>query len=68
MRYEILGYRFGKGIYMADMISKSMNYCYSSCSDNVFCVLICESALGTPYELLNDNFNASKLPKGKHRY
>lgn len=60
------GYRFGKGIYLADMFSKSHGYCNSWGSDGTFCILLCESALGTPNELLHDNFNASKLPSGKH--
>jgi len=59
------GYRFGKGVYLADMISKSVGYCGNS-SDEGFCILICEAALGTPNELLHDDFNANKLSKGKH--
>ena len=62
------GYRFGKGIYLADMFSKSHGYCASYGSDGVFCIMLCESALGTPNELLHDDFNASKLPSGKHRF
>ena len=60
------GYRFGKGIYLADMFSKSHCYCYSWGSNGTFCILLCEAALGNMNELLHDDFNASKLPKGKH--
>lgn len=59
------GYRFGKGIYLADMFAKSYGYCRSWGSDS-FCIMLCEGALGTPNELLHDDFNANKLPKGKH--
>lgn len=61
------GYRFGKGIYLADMFSKSYSYCASWGSSGTFCIMVCEGALGTPNELLRDNFNASNLPSGKHR-
>ncbi len=61
------GYRFGKGIYLADMFNKSHGYCASYGSDGVFCIMLCEGACGTFNELLHDDYNASKLPKGKHR-
>jgi len=60
------GYRFGKGIYLADMFSKSHGYCASYGSDGVFCIMLCEGACGNFNELLHDDFNASKLPKDKH--
>jgi len=60
------GYRFGKGIYLADMFSKSHGYCNSWGSDGVFCIMLCEGALGNMNELLHDDFNASNLAKGKH--
>lgn len=37
------GYMFGKGVYFADCVTKSANYCHSS-TDGV--LLLCESALG----------------------
>ena len=61
------GYRFGKGIYLADMFSKSHGYCASYGSNGVFCIMLCEGALGNMNELLYDDFNASNLPPGKHR-
>ncbi len=40
------GYMFGKGVYFADMVSKSANYCLASKINNVGLVLLCEVALG----------------------
>ena len=37
---------FGKGIYFADMSSKSANYCFTSRSDPTGLMLLCEVALG----------------------
>ncbi len=63
----VSGYRLGKGIYMADMISKSVPYCYASASNDTFCIMICEAAMGNMNELLHDNCNANQLPQGKER-
>ena len=62
----VSGYMFGKGVYFADMVSKSANYCCSSREQNVGCMMLCEVALGNPNELLQADFNASKLPPNKH--
>ena len=37
---------FGKGIYFADMVSKSANYCFASHSNPRGLLLLCEVALG----------------------
>jgi len=37
---------FGKGIYFADMVSKSANYCHTSKSSPTGLLLLCEVALG----------------------
>ncbi len=42
----VTGYMFGKGIYFADMVSKSANYCHTSRSDSEGLLLLCEVALG----------------------
>lgn len=42
------GYMFGKGIYFADMGSKSANYCSSVNSDGVGLLLLCEVEVGNP--------------------
>ncbi|KAH9512499.1 Poly [ADP-ribose] polymerase 1, partial [Bulinus truncatus] len=59
------GYMFGKGVYFADMVSKSANYCRTSKTDNIGILLLCEVALGNMYELTNSEY-VTKLPKGKH--
>ena len=38
----VTGYMFGKGVYFADVSSKSANYCYATKSKNVGLVLLCE--------------------------
>ena len=42
----VTGYMFGKGVYFADMVSKSANYCYTNRSESVGLLLLCEVALG----------------------
>ncbi|KAL9650365.1 hypothetical protein ABK040_016432 [Willaertia magna] len=59
------GYMFGKGIYFADMSSKSANYCRTSLEANVGVLLLCEVALGNMYERLQADY-IEKLPKGYH--
>ena len=43
------GSTLGNGIYFADSVTKSYNYTYSSETDNMGFILICEVALGTPH-------------------
>ncbi|KAJ7677717.1 PARP-domain-containing protein [Mycena polygramma] len=52
------GYMFGRGVYFADMVSKSFNYCHSSLSNNTGLLLLCEVAAGPFYEQDNGNYNA----------
>lgn len=59
------GYMFGKGVYFADMFSKSANYCYTSSAARNGVLLLCEVALGDMNELLQSDYNADKLPSGK---
>eukprot|EP00667_Euglena_gracilis_P029709 EG_transcript_39729 len=42
------GYMFGKGVYFADMVTKSANYCHANKKDNVALMLLADVALGTP--------------------
>lgn len=44
--YFQTGYMFGKGVYFADMVSKSANYCRTSKGDPKGLMLLCEVALG----------------------
>jgi len=61
----VTGYMFGKGVYFADMVSKSANYCRTSPSDNIGLMLLCEVALGNMHELTSASY-ITKPPKGKH--
>jgi hypothetical protein len=38
----VTGYMFGKGVYFADMFSKSANYCYASEASRSGVLLLCE--------------------------
>eukprot|EP00743_Colponemidia_sp_Colp-15_P000403 GILK01000464.1.p1 GENE.GILK01000464.1~~GILK01000464.1.p1 ORF type:complete len:683 (-),score=164.39 GILK01000464.1:174-2183(-) len=62
----VTGYMFGKGVYFADMVSKSANYCFTNPSNNTGLLLLCEVALGDMNEKLQADYNASDLPRGKH--
>lgn len=60
------GYMFGKGIYLADMSSKSVNYCVPGISDGTALLLLCEAELGDPMqELTNAEYNAAYSAKAK---
>ncbi|XP_040272689.1 poly [ADP-ribose] polymerase 2 [Bufo bufo] len=62
----ITGYMFGKGIYFADVSSKSANYCFTTRDKNVGIILLSEVALGECNELLDADYDAQKKLKGKH--
>ncbi|KAJ7924472.1 poly polymerase catalytic domain-containing protein [Mycena leptocephala] len=53
-------YMFGKGVYFADMMSKSAGYCYSHLSHDTGLLLLCEVAAKPFYELTNAEYNADK--------
>ena len=63
------GYMFGKGIYLADMYEKSINYC-DTFKDKTnpkkikiySYILLCEAALGKIYEPKIKNLDLEKLP------
>ncbi|XP_014489527.1 PREDICTED: poly [ADP-ribose] polymerase [Dinoponera quadriceps] len=61
----VTGYMFGKGIYFADMVSKSANYCCTNSANTTGLLLLCEVALGNMYERYHADY-IEKLPKGKH--
>lgn len=48
----VSGYMFGKGIYLADMSSKSANYCCCGNSGGNALLLLCEAELGDPMQKL----------------
>ncbi|KAI3806057.1 hypothetical protein L1987_21948 [Smallanthus sonchifolius] len=59
------GYMFGKGIYFADLVSKSAQYCFTDKKNPVGLMLLSEVALGEVYELKKAKY-IDKPPKGKH--
>jgi len=58
------GYRFGKGIYFADMIEKSAGYCRAFNSEA--CALLGDVACGNFSLKYGSDHNANVLPKGTH--
>lgn len=62
----VSGYMFGKGVYFADMVSKSANYCFTSKDNNTGILLLCDVAVGNYNEKIHSDYNAGNLPKGKH--
>ncbi|CAK84112.1 unnamed protein product (macronuclear) [Paramecium tetraurelia] len=62
----VTGYRFGKGVYLADVVEKSASYCCPDPTTKTGLILLCDVALGNPNIKLDSDHNASNLPKGKH--
>ncbi|XP_030044961.1 poly [ADP-ribose] polymerase 2, partial [Microcaecilia unicolor] len=62
----VTGYMFGKGIYFADMSSKSANYCFASRQKDVGLLLLSEVALGDINEKLEADYEADTKLNGKH--
>ncbi|KAJ9139352.1 hypothetical protein NKR23_g7915 [Pleurostoma richardsiae] len=63
----VTGYMFDKGIYLADMSSKSANYCYSGISGGNALLLLCEAELGSPVqELLNAQYDAGATARAQN--
>ncbi len=57
--------RFGKGVYFADMVSKSANYCFPSKEKNVGLLLLCEVVLGEQHKRLTaDTYLHLHMPPG----
>lgn len=61
----VTGYMFGKGVYFADMASKSANYCFTSRASPTGILMLADVSLGNERELKSADFNAGKLPAGK---
>lgn len=65
----VSGYMFDKGIYLADMSSKSANYCCPYISDGHALLLLCEAELGDPMQTLQHAMsNAGKEAKKQGVY
>ncbi|KAI1269123.1 PARP-domain-containing protein [Xylariaceae sp. FL1019] len=61
----VSGYMFGKGIYLADMSSKSANYCCPYISNGHALLLLCEAELGSMQELIGADYDAGEKAKAK---
>ena len=60
----VSGYMFGKGIYLADMSSKSAGYCAAGLSQRNALLLLCEAELGDPMqELTHASYEAGETAK-----
>lgn len=60
---------FGKGVYLADMSSKSANYCCHYLSDNTALLLLCEAELGHPmHERLDFQYEAAEKAKERGKW
>ncbi|CAG8726594.1 11589_t:CDS:2, partial [Racocetra persica] len=64
----VSGYMFGKGVYFADCVSKSANYCHAHYGDKIGFMLLCEVACGDMLELVSSDYDAGEKVKkqGKH--
>lgn len=58
------GYMFGKGVYFADVASKSVSYTNAHASNGTGLMLLCNVALGKPRPLFTSSYSANILPKG----
>ncbi|KAG1865517.1 poly polymerase catalytic domain-containing protein [Suillus subalutaceus] len=56
----VTGYMFGKGVYFADMMSKSAGYCYASLSNQIGVLLLCEVAVKPFLEMNDANYTANE--------
>ncbi|ENH68847.1 Poly [ADP-ribose] polymerase 2 [Fusarium oxysporum f. sp. cubense race 1] len=65
----VSGYMFGKGIYLADMSSKSAGYCCSYNTGGEALLLLCEAELGDPIQKLtgaSSNAGTDAKKQGMH--
>lgn len=51
MFFPLIFLQFGKGVYFADMVSKSAQYCFTDKKNPVGLMLLSEVALGEVHEL-----------------
>jgi len=59
----VTGYMFDKGVYFADMVSKSANYCFASRQAPTGVLLLCDVSLGDQYERLQAEYRAGASAK-----
>eukprot|EP01098_Paradermamoeba_levis_P011937 TRINITY_DN5143_c0_g1_i1.p1 TRINITY_DN5143_c0_g1~~TRINITY_DN5143_c0_g1_i1.p1 ORF type:complete len:317 (-),score=92.91 TRINITY_DN5143_c0_g1_i1:225-1175(-) len=58
----VSGYRFGKGMYFADILTLSSHYCRVSQASPVGCMLLFDVALGKMYEAPRDEYMDKPKP------
>lgn len=61
------GYMFGKGVYFADMMSKSAGYCYAHLSNKIGVLLLCEVAVKPFLERITGYYNADTECKNNNK-
>ncbi|KAJ6649063.1 Poly [ADP-ribose] polymerase [Pseudolycoriella hygida] len=61
------GYMFGKGIYFADVVSKSANYCHPCPNHNIGLILMCEVALGNMKKLTVADSRIGDIPNNQYQ-
>ena len=59
----VTGYMFGKGIYFADMVSKSANYCCANRHFPVGLIILAEVAVGNELQMTSSDYNADEKVK-----
>ncbi|KAI8620371.1 poly polymerase catalytic domain-containing protein [Chytriomyces sp. MP71] len=64
----VTGYMFGKGVYFADMVSKSANYCFTNPNNNTGLLLLCEVALGDESKLIQSDYHADETMKSRSKH
>lgn len=58
---------FNKGIYFADIISKSANYCNTNYQDNIGLMMLCEVALGASRPMTHADKKLTGIPNAKEQ-
>lgn len=61
----VSGYMFGKGVYFADMFSKSRQYCRSSSTNEPAYMMLCDVALGEMHRCREAQY-MDAAPSGTH--
>ena len=61
------GYMFGKGVYFADMSSKSANYCFANKQSSTGVLMLCDVALGGAYERTGAEYGAARSMSARKR-
>jgi poly [ADP-ribose] polymerase len=62
------GYRLGKGIYLADTVSKSGSYCFTNSQNPTGVMMLAESILGKQWTTKKDKFMEKPQPKSHSTY